>query len=374
MITPAFFVETLRKNGIKFYSGIPDSLLKGLCAYIADNFDCQSHIIAANEGSAVGLAAGYYLATGKIPAVYMQNSGIGNAINPLLSLIDEEVYNMPLLLLIGWRGEPKTKDEPQHIKQGKITIPLLKAMNINHSILSDEESVVTTQITEAMKYLHRNNVFAFVVHRETFENYILHKQNPEVSDLSREDAIQTVVSSIDKDAVIISSTGMISRELFEYRDKAGQAHDMDFLTVGSMGHASQIALGIALYQKTKKVYCFDGDGAMLMHLGGLATIGVLQPANFIHIIFNNGAHDSVGGQPTVALDIDIPTIAKAAGYKKCFSVDNKIDLLKILAEMRVSELPFLLEIKVKRGNRSDLGRPTTTPVRNREIFMSYLQN
>jgi phosphonopyruvate decarboxylase len=374
MITPAFFIETLRNNGIEFYSGIPDSLLKGLCACITDNFDSQSHIIAANEGSAVGLAAGYHLATGKIPAVYMQNSGIGNAVNPILSLIDEEIYNMPLLLLIGWRGEPETKDEPQHIKQGKITIPLLNTMNINHSILSDRETVAAVQIEEAMKYLQGNNVFAFVIRKGTFENYILQRQNPDASDLSREEAIQTVVSTIDKDAVIVSSTGMISRELFEYRDKTGQAHNMDFLTVGSMGHASQIALGIALYQKTKKVYCFDGDGALLMHLGGLATIGSMQPANFIHIVFNNGAHDSVGGQPTVALNIDVPAMAKAVGYKNYFSVDNKIDLLKILAKTETCELPLFLEIKVKRGNRSDLGRPTTTPSQNREFFMNYLQN
>jgi phosphonopyruvate decarboxylase len=374
MIGPAFFIETLRANSIEFYSGIPDSLLKGLCAYITDNFDANSHIIAANEGAAVGLAAGYHLATGKIPAAYMQNSGIGNAVNPLLSLIDKEVYGIPLLLLIGWRGEPDTKDEPQHVKQGKVTIPLLNAAGINHSVLSGNEAVADAQIAEAVKYLQRGNIFAFVIRKGIFEDYSLQKQNLEASDLSREEAIQTVALAIERNAIVVSSTGMISRELFEYRERTGQMHKTDFLTVGAMGHASQIALGVALHQKAKKVYCFDGDGAMLMHLGGLATIGSLQPANFVHIVFNNGAHDSVGGQPTAALNIDAPAIAKATGYKTCFSVDNKIDILRILAEAKEHELPLFLEVKVKRGNRSDLGRPTTTPIQNKEIFMNYLQS
>jgi phosphonopyruvate decarboxylase len=372
MITPEFFVNNLKNNGIDFFTGVPDSLLKSVCAYITDSIDTKQHIIAVNEGLAVGLAAGYHLATGKVPMVYMQNSGIGNAVNPLLSLMDKDVYNMPLLLLIGWRGEPDTKDEPQHVKQGKVTIPLLDAMRIQNEILSDNESIACKQIISAIDYAKRNNICAFIVRKNTFGTYkSLHDRKDTLS-LSREDAIKTVIDNIEKDAIIVSTTGMISRELFEYREQNNAGHCQDFLTVGSMGHASQIALGIALNKPAKAVYCFDGDGAALMHLGGIATIGVQNPKNFVHILFNNGAHDSVGGQPTVGLDIDLPEVAKAVGYKSIFSMENKIDIKRILSTLKPTNLPAFMEIKVKRGNRADLGRPTTSPVQNKKALMEFL--
>ena len=372
MIRPEFFIEALREKGIDCFAGVPDSLLKNICAYITDHFDAAHNIIAANEGAAVGLAAGHYLATGQPACVYMQNSGEGNIINPLASLTDQEVYNIPVLLLIGWRGRPGVHDEPQHVKQGKITTGLLNVMGVNYEVLSKDEDKAARQIEKAAKALANKDVFALVIEKDTFEDYKL--QNVEVNDLtmSREEAIQTVASALGEKDCIVSTTGMISRELFEYRAAMNQGHERDFLTVGSMGHASQIALGIALAQPERRVWCFDGDGAALMHMGSMAIVANKAPKNYVHVVFNNGAHDSVGGQPTVGLKIDLPAIAKAVGYKATFTVDNKEGLNDILCKTKKHDGPVLIEIKVKKGNRKDLGRPTTTPIQNKEALMNFL--
>ena len=373
MIRPEFFIEALREKGIDCFAGVPDSLLKNICAYITDHFDAEHNIIAANEGAAVGLAAGHYLATGQPACVYMQNSGEGNIINPLASLTDQEVYNIPVLLLIGWRGRPGVHDEPQHVKQGKVTTGLLNVMGVNYEVLSKEEDKAVKQIDKAAKALANKEVFALVIEKDTFEDYKL--QNVEMNDLtmSREEAIQTVAAALGEKDCIVSTTGMISRELFEYRAAMNQGHERDFLTVGSMGHASQIALGIALAQPERRVWCFDGDGAAIMHMGSMAIVANKDPKNFVHVVFNNGAHDSVGGQPTVGLKIDLPTVAKAVGYKATYSVDNKAELESVLAKVNSFESPVLLEIKVKKGNRKDLGRPTTTPIQNKEALMDFLK-
>ncbi len=370
MIRPEFFIEKLRENGIDCFAGVPDSLLKNICAYITDHCDAQHNIIAANEGAAVGLAAGHYLATSKPACVYMQNSGEGNIINPIASLTDPEVYNIPVLLLIGWRGRPGVHDEPQHVKQGKVTTGLLNTMGINFDVLSKDEEKAEKQIAKAIEALNRKEVYALVIEKDTFDNYTL--QNVEKNDfaMSREEAIRTVASALGEKDIIVSTTGMISRELFEYRTAMNQGHERDFLTVGSMGHASQIALGIAMEKHDRKVWCFDGDGATIMHMGSLAIVASKQTNNYIHIVFNNGAHDSVGGQPTVGLKIDLPAVAKAVGYKVTVSVDNKEDLTAALN--KVEEGPILVEVKVKKGNRKDLGRPTTTPIQNKEALMSFL--
>ena len=372
MIRPEYFIEKLRENGIDCFAGVPDSLLKNMCAYITDHFDAAHNIIAANEGAAVGLAAGHYLATGQPACVYMQNSGEGNIINPLASLTDQEVYNIPVLLLIGWRGRPGVHDEPQHVKQGKVTTGLLNVMGINYEVLAKEEDKAEKQISKAMKALQNKDMFALVIEKDTFDEYKL--QNVEKNDLtmSREEAIQIVAASLGEKDCIVSTTGMISRELFEYRASMNQGHERDFLTVGSMGHASQIALGIALAQPGRHVWCFDGDGATIMHMGSMAIVGNKAPKHYVHVVFNNGAHDSVGGQPTVGLKIDLPAIAKAVGYKAAYSVDNKADLEAILKNVNGFESPALLEVKVKKGNRKDLGRPTTTPIQNKEALMTFL--
>ena len=372
MIRPEFFIEALREKGIDCFAGVPDSLLKNICAYITDHFDAAHNIIAANEGAAVGLAAGHYLATGQPACVYMQNSGEGNIINPLASLTDQEVYNIPVLLLIGWRGRPGVHDEPQHVKQGKVTTGLLNVMGVNYEVLSKEEDKAAKQIEKAAKSLANKEVFALVIEKDTFEDYKL--QNVEVNDLtmSREEAIQTVAAALGEKDCIVSTTGMISRELFEYRTAMNEGHERDFLTVGSMGHASQIALGIALAKNNRKVWCFDGDGASIMHMGSMAIVANKSPKNYVHVVFNNGAHDSVGGQPTVGLKINLPAVAKAVGYSQIYSVETKEYLKELLEKLKVQDGPIFLEVKVKKGNRKDLGRPTTTPIQNKEALMEFL--
>ena len=373
MITPKFFIEKLQAEGVEFYTGVPDSLLKNVCAYITDHFDDQHNVIAANEGGAVALAAGYHLATGRIGCVYMQNSGEGNAVNPLASLTDREVYHIPLLLLIGWRGRPGVHDEPQHVKQGKITLGLLNVMGINYEVLSKDEEVAAKQIEKAMRAIRETgDVYALVVEKDTFDSYTLQSEEKSDCTMSREEAIKTVAASVPVDAVIVSTTGMISRELFEYRTAKGQGHEKDFLTVGSMGHASQIALGIAMQHPERKVYCFDGDGAIIMHMGNMAIVGSHRPKNYVHVVFNNGAHDSVGGQPTVGHKIDLVEIAKAVNYEYAVRVGSEEELKTVLNKMPVEGLK-LIEVRVRKGNRKDLGRPTTTPIENKEALMAFLE-
>lgn len=375
MINPKFFIDKLGLLGINYFTGVPDSLLKNICAYISDNMDAQHNIIAANEGGAVALAAGYHLATGKIGCVYMQNSGEGNIINPIASLTDKEVYNIPILLLIGWRGCPGVHDEPQHIKQGKITTGLLNIMGINYDVLSKEENKAAIQIEKAVAAMQTTNeVYALVIEKDTFDSYVLQQVQKNNLTMTREEAIQMVAAAINEKDIVVGTTGMISRELFEYRESVNEGHARDFLTVGAMGHASQIALGIAMEKTNRTIWCFDGDGASIMHMGSMAITASKAPKNYIHVVFNNGAHDSVGGQPTVGLNIDIPAVAKAVGYKNTVSVDSKELLDKVLKTINAAEGPILLEVKVKKGNRKELGRPTITPKQNKEALMEFLKD
>jgi phosphonopyruvate decarboxylase len=373
MIDCKEFYDKLKANGIDFFTGVPDSLLKNFCAYVTDNADEKRHIIAANEGGAIALAAGHYLATGKPGMVYMQNSGQGNAVNPLASLVDPAVYNLPMLLLIGWRGEPGKKDEPQHAKQGPITLALLDTLRIPYQILPENPEEIDRCLKHAFDYMEKNNApYALVVKKGTFDEYKLQKKIETDFSLKREDAVKLVVDTLGEKDIVVSTTGKTSRELFEYREELGQSHERDFLTVGSMGHSSQIALGIALEKPERNVYCFDGDGAIIMHMGGLSIIAEKAPKNFKHIIFNNGAHDSVGGQPTVGFGIDIPAIALASGYKNVYSAEKTDEINEKLVKFHACEGPALMEIKVNKGARKDLGRPTTTPIENKENFMRFV--
>ena len=374
MLSPQFFYEQLHQYGVGFYTGVPDSLLKNFCAYVTDVNSKNNHIISANEGTAIGLACGYHLATGKTPLVYMQNSGLGNAANPLLSLADKRVYSIPLILLIGWRGEPETKDEPQHISQGEVTLSMLKAMNISYSILAKNEHTVSVQLKSIFEHIsQKNEPYAIVVQKETFAPYSLNNITADFSELPREKAIAEVIKHISKNDIVVSTTGMISRELYELREQNGQEHSQDFLTVGSMGHASQIALGIALNKPDKKVYCLDGDGAILMHLGGLATVADCAPNNYIHIVFNNAAHDSVGGQPTIANSINLQHLSKAVGYLITGKATNINEIKNFFNALEnENNFPALLEICVKKGARKDLGRPKSTPIANKIEFMNFI--
>lgn len=373
MISSSVLYDSILREGTTFFSGVPDSLLKDFCAYVTDNSSDTDHIITANEGAAVALAAGHFLATGNIGVVYLQNSGFGNVINPLLSLIDREVYNIPVLFLIGWRGEPGTKDEPQHVQQGKRTIPLLDALELQYSIVDKHTSDIDSVICNSYSVMRMSNrPFALVVREGTFEPYILKKKLKTQYEMNREQSLQIVIDHLGEDDVVVSTTGKTSREVFEYREAKKQGHEKDFLTVGSMGHASQIALGIALHKPVRRVFCLDGDGAALMHLGSLAINGKSGAKNFRHIVVNNGAHDSVGGQPTVGFQIDFAKMASAAGYAFVRSVETRQALEEVWTMFAESEGPSFLEIKVNKGARNELGRPTTTPRENKNQFMKFL--
>lgn len=373
MLDVATIYRTFLENEVDFFTGVPDSLLQNICAYITDNAPRGKHIIAANEGAAVGLAAGHYMSSDKLPLVYMQNSGLGNTVNPLLSLADEKVYSLPILLMIGWRGEPGIKDEPQHKKQGEVTLALLESMQIPYIILDMDEAVARTQIQEVVKAARSGSrPQAIIIRKDIFGKYKLKNEAVNTYPLSREDALKLVIDSLQEEDVIISTTGKLSRELFEYREAAGQGHKRDFLTVGSMGHSSSIALGVALEKPDRKVYCLDGDGAFIMHMGAVSNVGNLSPQNYYHILFNNGAHESVGGQPTLGFQLDIPAIAKACGYRHALVATTEEEIKCGVREMRSLAGPVLLELKVKIASRADLGRPTTTPIENKDAFMNFL--
>ena len=372
MINCKDFYDSLISKGIDFFAGVPDSSLKSFGAYVMNN--SNNHTITANEGGAIALATGYHLATKKFGLVYMQNSGQGNAVNPLVSLADPDVYSIPMLLLIGWRGEPGKKDEPQHVRQGKITLSLLDTLRIPYEILSDSFEDVERSLNNAVDHmLKKNSLYALVAKKGIFDSYELRNKIETSYELSREDAVKLVVDSLSSNDIVVSTTGKTSRELFEYRELLRQTHEKDFLTVGSMGHSSKIALGIALSKSDRQVYCLDGDGAVIMHMGSLAIIGSKSPKNFKHVILNNGAHDSVGGQPTVGFEIDFPSVAKSCGYKLVLKAETSDDVREKINLLKSSEGPGLLEIRVNKGARGNLGRPTTTPVENKEAFMEFLE-
>lgn len=358
-----------------FYVGVPDSQLKPLCDYLMNIYgiDKKHHIIAANEGNCVALAAGYYLATGKNPVVYMQNSGEGNIINPVASLLNDKVYAIPMIFIIGWRGEPGVHDEPQHIFQGEITLKLLDDMDIESFIISKDttkEDLISAMI-KLKNSLDKGKNIAFVVRKGAL-SYDGNVKYINENDMSREEIIKHIVKFTGENPVI-STTGKASRELFEIRESNNQSHKCDFLTVGSMGHASSIALGVALNKTNSKIWCIDGDGAVLMHMGSMAVLGANAPKNMVHIIINNEAHETVGGMPTVSNNVDFVNIAKACGYPNAVCVDNFEDLDNELSIAKEKNELSLIEIKCSIGARSDLGRPTTTALENKKCFMDYLK-
>jgi phosphonopyruvate decarboxylase len=376
MINCKEFYEALVERGVDFFAGVPDSLLKNFNAYVMDNASADRHIITSNEGNAVALAAGHHLATGKMGMVYMQNSGQGNAVNPLTSLADGRVYSIPMLLLIGWRGEPgKRKDEPQHVKQGNITTGLLNILGIEYDVVPNDIDETKKLLDRAVGTARERGVpFGLVVSADTFEKYKLLKEVETNFELNRESALKLVAGELGDTSVVISTTGKTSRELIEYREALGHGQDKDFPCVGNMGHASSIALGVALRKPEREVYVFDGDGAFIMHQGILGVIASKKPKNFKHIVFNNGAHDSVGGQPTVGFEIDMPGIALASGYKNAWRAETSVEIKARMGELKASEGPSLLEIRVNKGAREDLGRPKKTPVQTKEAFMKNLKS
>ena len=373
----SFLLDVLQEDGIDFYSGVPDSFLKGLCDELFSRFGTESvhHIVAHNEGGAVGLCAGHYLATGRPAVCYMQNSGLGNAVNPLVSLMDPQVYGIPCLLVVGWRGEPGVRDEPQHIKQGAVTIGQLDLLGIPRKILSAEttEEEFRADYEELKQALLDGKCAAFVVRKGA----LVSSCKPDYSNrfaMTRERAAEILLSSMGERDAVVSTTGKLSREIFEIRERNGCSHEHDFLTVGSMGHASMIALGMAEALPDRRIWCLDGDGAVMMHMGALPIIGKRSPARLVHVVVNNGAHETVGGMPVCSGALDLKKTALAAGYRRILSADSEESLEAALKEIKNIETrgPVFLEICCACGARKDLGRPTTTPQENRDSLMEKL--
>ena len=362
--------------GSDFYTGVPDSQLKALCNYLMDRYgiDPHHHVIAANEGNCTALAAGYHLATGKVPVVYMQNSGEGNIINPAASLLNDKVYAIPVVFVVGWRGEPGIHDEPQHIYQGEITVKLLEDMGIAAFVIGKETT--DAEVNEAMgsfrKILAEGRDVAFVIRKGALTDAPKVEYRND-NTMVREEIIRHIVEASGEDP-IISTTGKASRELFETRVANGQSHKYDFLTVGSMGHSSSIALGVAVNKPEQRIWCVDGDGAVLMHMGAMAVMGANKPSNGVRVVINNGAHETVGGMPTVAGAIDLVKIALACGYPNAVCVDSFKDLDRELEAAKARNELSLIEVKCSIGARDDLGRPTTTALENKRNFMEYLSS
>ena len=360
--------------GADFYTGVPDSQLKALCNCLMNTYgiDPKHHVIAANEGNCTALAAGYHLATGKVPVVYMQNSGEGNIINPVASLLNDKVYAIPMVFVVGWRGEPGVHDEPQHIYQGEVTVKLLEDMDVCTFIIGKEttDAEVESAMENFRKVLAQGKDVAFVVRKGalSYDGKVVYKND---NTMVREEIIRHIVAVSGEDP-IVSTTGKASRELFEIREANGQSHKYDFLTVGSMGHSSSIALGVALNKSERKIWCVDGDGAVLMHMGAMAVVGANAPKNLVHVVINNGAHETVGGMPTVAAKMDLVAIAKACGYPKAVSVDTFESLDRELKMAKSANELTLIEVKCSIGARDGLGRPTTTALENKQNFMDYL--
>ena len=371
MISPQGFCDVLGKYGIAFFCGVPDSLLKNLCAYIDDNFSAEQHIITANEGNAVGLAMGRFLGSHAPAAVYMQNSGLGNAVNPLTSLADPQVYSIPMLLVIGWRGEPGIKDEPQHIMQGQITEQQLSIMDIPYAVMDSQSDSEVSLAPLLERMTLESRPVAVLIKKNTFSAFKSVNQPPSVYSLVREEALNTLLSAFASDDIIISTTGKTSREVFELRQQRDEPAS-DFLTVGGMGHTSSIAMGVALAVPNRKVIAIDGDGSMLMHMGALPIIGNHSSSNLVHIVLNNQCHESVGGQPTVAGEIDIEKLALASGYKAYFCASDKESIAKIWSHIGLDLGPVLFEIKISKGSRDNLGRPTSSPIENKNAFMQHV--
>jgi phosphonopyruvate decarboxylase len=370
MVEPKALFDALEARGVGMYVGVPDSLLASFCAYVDDAAPAQRHIIAANEGNAVAIAMGHHLSTGQASVVYMQNSGLGNAVNPLASLADPEVYSVPMLLVIGWRGEPGVHDEPQHVKQGRITPGQLDLLEIPYFEVTADTDPADVVGKAFARMGETDAPVALLVRKDAFAKYKSNRVREPFSRMGREEAMGHLLDLSGPDDLVVSTTGKASRELFELRGRRGQAQ-RDFLTVGGMGHTASIALGVALGNPARRVLCLDGDGSLLMHMGSTAIIGSVKPANLLHVVLNNAAHESVGGQPTVADRIDIGAIARGCGYAGFETCDSPETLHAAWGRATAQRGPVLMEVRVGTGSRADLGRPTSTPVQNKQAFMRH---
>ena len=376
MISCQDFFDILNKYDLSFFTGIPDSTFKEWMKFLVDKDEVVlKNLVACNECEAVALAAGYHLATNKVGVVYMQNSGLGKAVNPLTSLCDPDVFSIPVLLMIGWRGEPGKVDAPQHKKMGKITVSLLETLQIPYWILEPDLKSIEKKLKGVINHFKtKRSPYAFIVRKNLFQDYNLEKEMKDDYTLSREETISIIMQNLKGDEVIVSSTGFVSRELYEFRNSGKKDHHKSFYNIGSMGCASSIGLSIALQKPLKRVIIFDGDGATIMQMGALTTIGKYSPSNYVHFIFDNRAHESTGGQPTNSDSVDLAQIALASNYKMGVTIYTKKELMKTLQEIKGQGGPLLILIKIKKGTRDDLKRPDKTPLQLKEEFMNYLNN
>lgn len=366
-------LQALEQRGIHTIIGVPDSTLKQFCDGLQNYKGNINHYVPVNEGAAVGLAVGSYLADGKPACVYMQNSGIGNTVNPIASLANRDVYGIPMLFLVGWRGEPGVKDEPQHVFQGKITCKLFEVLSIPYEVIDKDTTweQMESILTEAFETLSGGEQFAIIVRKGTFEKDVPYTWE-NGNTLNREEALATILKEGGHEAILVSTTGKISRELYEQSDALYGTHENLFMTVGGMGHASMIALGIAKKRPEEKIMCIDGDGAALMHMGALAFISSQSPENFVHIIINNQSHESVGAMPTGCQKVNFSELAKNVGYSWTIRVSTLEELTKVLHNIDEQRGPILVEVLVSLDSRADLGRPRESARENKEAFMEYI--
>jgi len=368
------FSKICKKHDFTFFTGVPDSTYKPWMSFLNKKNTGLTNITAVNECEATAICTGYHLSTGRIGVLYMQNDGFGKTVNPLTSLCNPEVYSIPMLLMIGWRGEPGKKDAPQHEMMGRILTDLLKTLEIPYEILSSDIQKIDSVLKKAKKYMNENSKpFAIIVKKGTFKELNSEKQSFKKL-MSREDAIKTIMKCLNGDEIIVSTTGKTSRELFEYRTEKKEGFELDFYNIGAMGCAQSIALGIALQKKDRSVFVFDGDGSVLMQMGSLATIGHYSPKNFYHIIFDNQAHDSTGGQPNSSESVNFEKVATACNYRFGKTVKNKDELEKIMQKIKNKKGPGIIIINVEKGSRKNLRRPTMTPVEHKKYFMKYLED
>lgn len=367
-------LSQLENMGIDTIAGVPDSTLKQFCDGLQTYQGNLKHYVTANEGAAVGLAIGSYLASGQPACVYMQNSGIGNIVNPLASLANSDVYGIPMLFIVGWRGEPGVKDEPQHVFQGKITCELFDTLTVSYSVIDQDTSDQEMDIIlrKAEENFQRGEQYAIIVKKGTFE-----KENPYTwtngNRMQREKVLEHILRGLSRDTVIVSTTGKISRELYEQSNTIYGDHENIFMTVGGMGHASMIALGIAKQKSDKKIVCIDGDGAALMHMGAIPFIAAQAPENLYHIVINNQAHESVGAMPTGCRQAEFAQLAQAAGYRISSKLETLEEVDKIGGQIEKEIGPIMWEIPVSLESRSDLGRPKESARENKEDFMQFLK-
>jgi phosphonopyruvate decarboxylase len=366
MINPKEFYDMLIKRaGHDFFAGIPDSTLKDFCSYIDDN--SNNHFITANEGSAISMGIGHHLATGETPFIYMQNSGIGNSLNPVLSMASKEIYQIPMVIFVGWRGENAKKDEPQHLHQGKVMIPAFGAMDLDYDLMPTNIKSAEALMEKVIRNLKSQpRPYFIIIKSGTFSEYKSETKETNNLSLTREEVIKKITQH-SKDAFYLATTGFTGRELFEIQND----HSKSFLSIGGMGHVSSIALGVANSKKDQKVIALDGDGSLLMHMGNMAIAGQSKLQNFIHIVFNNGCHLSVGGQKSIAQDIDLTKMAKACGYKT-FEISKEDELQDFLTKLNDLKGPVFVNLLINRSSRADLGRPSQSPKEMKKIFMEKL--